>query len=107
MASGAERKDIPGIKSGRVQPLLLAFDLMIEGVPIEERLLRLSTVTKNYLAPQKSSSWDDVNDHLARAQREGHDGLVLKRCRSLYHVSQEISVVSPDWMRLLVPVRCA
>jgi hypothetical protein len=32
-----QRADIPGIRTGRCRPLVLAFDLMLEGPPIEER----------------------------------------------------------------------
>lgn len=35
----------------------------------------------------------------------GHEGLVLKRRGSSYHVSEVISVVTPDWLRLEDRVR--
>ena len=37
----AARTDIQGIRTGRCRPHVVAFDLMLEGVPIDERLQRL------------------------------------------------------------------
>lgn len=113
IAVGGERKDIPSIKTGKLRPRVMAFDLMIEGMPIEERLQLLKGIEDGGLVAAmttdplqtKEVSWSRVNRMLGAAKAMGDEGLVLKRKGSPYHVSEVISVVTLDWLKLKVPVR--
>ncbi len=108
----AHRTDIPGIRSGRCRPLVMAFDLMLEGPPIEERLCMLTALAAGSMTPVTTTNplrmdacWKDVNILLENAKTDGHEGLVLKRKQSTYFVSREISIITPDWLKLKVLVK--
>jgi ATP-dependent DNA ligase len=107
----AERADIQGIRNGRCRPYLLAFDLMLEGPPIEQRLSLLRALAAGNLAPvpttdpsQTGATWQEVNTWLAQARHCGKEGLILKKKGSLYSTSRETSIVTADWLKLKVPV---
>ena len=106
-----KRKDIPSIKTGKFRPRIWAFDVMVEDMPLEERYKRVWDLLDGELIPAVTwdgkdlqKSWSSVNKLFEHVKERGHDGLVLKKKGSLYQVSDEISVVTPDWLRLLVPV---
>jgi len=112
VAVGGQRKDVPSIKSGKFEPRLHAFDVMLEGVPLEERLEMVDEWAEGDAWPiltwdplEEGGGWGWVNLVLEIVKANGLEGLVLKRKGSPYHVSQEISVVSPDWLRMLVPAQ--
>lgn len=114
VTDGGERRNIPSIKTGMFRPRLMAFDLMVEGPPIEERLEMLLELEDGALVPAmtldpvglRQLSWRWVNETLETVKAMGHEGLVLKRKGSPYHVSDVISVVTTDWLKVKVPV-CA
>lgn len=111
MAAGGERKDIPSIKTGKFRPRLMAFDLMLEEAPLEQRLEILAGLEGGWdvatTMDGAATSWSGLNTLLTALKRQGHEGLVLKRKGSPYHVSDVISVVTMDWLKLKVPVRVA
>jgi len=107
-----ERTDIPGIRTGRCLPRVVAFDLMLEGPPIEERLASLLELTCGRMEPapttdpeQTDATWKDINLLYEEARARGHEGLLLKRKRSPYHTSRETSIVTADWLKLRVPAQ--
>ena len=110
----AQRPDIAGIRTGRCLPRVLAFDLMLEGPPIQERLDMLASLADGRMTavettdPRRTNAcWDDINALLAAAKERGHEGLMLKKKGSTYAVSHEISIITPDWLKLKVPVESA
>ncbi len=83
--ASALRADIPGIRAGRCRPLFLAFDLMLEGPPIEGRLAMLGELASVGHRPvetvdprQTGASWNDVNALLERAKTAGHEGIQIR-----------------------------
>ena len=108
----AQRPDIAGIRSGRCLPRVLAFDLMLEGPPLEERLDMLAALAAGSMTAvettdplQTEASWDDINAMLAQEKQGGREGLVLKRKGSTYQVSKEVSIITPDWLKMKVPAK--
>ena len=110
----AQRPDIAGIRTGRCLPRVLAFDLMVEGPPIEERLDLLRELAAGRMTAVETTdpvsiaaSWTDINARLTEVKEAGHEGLVLKKKGSTYFVSHETSIITPDWLKVKVPVESA
>jgi hypothetical protein len=85
------------------------FDVMIEGVPIEERFGWLEQLRSCPLVRVidrfEVDTWDDVNRLFRGLTRDPWiEGAVLKRRGSLYQVGVECPPVSPDWIKLKQPV---
>jgi ATP-dependent DNA ligase len=103
----ADHAHIQGIRTGRCRPLLVAFDVMVEGPGLEERLAMLPDLAGEgaHVAPttEPGPTWAEVNLLLEGAKAEGHEGLVLKRRGSLYHPGRHGPVLSEDWLKLKVP----
>ena len=77
----SHRSDIPGIRTGRCRPFVLAFDLMLEGPPIEERLHMLQGLASDAMEPalttdplQDNATWGEVNLMLEDVKAKGHEG---------------------------------
>lgn len=100
---------IQGIRTGRCRPRVMAFDVMVEGPVLEERLAMLPGLSGGSMLPVETTdsgpgaTWDDVNRQLEAAWKQGHEGLVLKRRGSLYYPSRDVGIVTPDWLKLKVP----
>jgi ATP-dependent DNA ligase len=106
---GGERHDIPGLRTGRCRPRVHVFDIMVEDIPLEERLNWIDdNINVKYggawaAVHRKFSSWEVANADLQYLKNCGYEGLVLKKLGSRYHVGSEMSVVTPDWLKLKVP----
>ena len=104
-------KDVASIKTKKFEPRIDVFDVMVEGMLLEERLeLMKKLVGDTYfgLVPAVTfrwKSWERANMELAYFKGTGHEGLVLKREGSPYVIGSEISVISPDWLKFKVPAQ--
>lgn len=62
----AARADIQGLRTGRCRPRVAAFDVMLAGPPLEERLGMVRHLASGAMQPAptkdlRGASWDDVN----------------------------------------------
>lgn len=106
----AARAAIQGIRTGRCRPRVVAFDVILDGPALEERLDIVRHLASGAMQPApttdlRGASWDDVNLMLEEAKAQGHEGLVLKRKGSRYVTSREVCIVTEDWLKVKVPVR--
>jgi ATP-dependent DNA ligase len=101
--------DIQGIRTGRRRARLVAFDVMVEGPGLEERLemLRDAVGTGMHIAPTTdlgpTGTWPQTNRELDEALAAGHEGLMLKRRGSLYHPGRHAGIVTHDWLKMKAP----
>ena len=54
--------------------------------------------------PSLRALWVNINGWLSEVKAQGHEGLVLKKKGSIYWTSAETSIITPDWLKLKVPV---
>lgn len=99
--------DIQTIRTGRMDYKIMAFDIMIEQMPIEERLdkLRQENLGEKVKICQtidgnKFKDWEEVNLFLKKLLASGKEGIVLKKKKSFYHIGDYDSVNFSDWIKL-------
>lgn len=100
---------VPRLKHGG-EPLFWAFDAMVEGAPLVRRLAMLlawflakSTphrVPLQIIPTFRVTSYSALTHALHTALASGHEGLVIKRADSLYHIGELVPVVTPDWIKI-------
>jgi hypothetical protein len=110
--AGGVATDVPRLKHGTVKPVIMVHDVMIEGRPIENRLTLLDTVVPREPPWQISqtltaTTWDEINRLFHTMLSQGHEGLVLKKRGSHYHIGRAGSVSLPDWYKIKEEVKFA
>jgi hypothetical protein len=110
--AGGIATDIPRLKHGTVEPVIMVHDMMVKGLPIESRLALLEKIAPNGPSWQISqtltaTTWEEVNRLFQVALSEGYERLVLKKRGSHYHIGRTGSVSLPDWYKIKGEVRFA
>lgn len=111
LAFNGQRSDIPSIRTGKFRPVVKVFDVIFQDAPFEERQDWLTEHVGHTryeeieaVANLRYENWKMVNIDLEYQQGCGNEGFVLKRKGSPYVVGSDLSVVTPDWLKLKVPV---
>lgn len=107
IALNERREDVSKIKTGKVDYKIMAFDIMIEDLPIEERLVLLQSMDLGSKAQVCTTvngkdfrEWFVINSVFRLLVGQNGEGLVLKKKNSLYYIGEYESIDSPDWIKL-------
>jgi len=112
IVAGGVATDVPRLKHRTIEPVIVVHDVMVAGLPIESRLALLDKFVPTTPPWRKgqiltASTWEEVNQLFRIALSEGHEGLVLKKRGSPYHIGRAGSVSLPDWYKIKGEVRFA
>jgi hypothetical protein len=112
IVAGGIATDVPRLKHGAVEPVIVVHDVMVKGLPIESRLALLDIIVPREPPWQvgqtfTAATWEEVNRLFRIALSEGHEGVVLKKRGSHYHIGQAGSISLPDWYKIKGEVRFA